>query len=72
MQKEWHDIRRHTYSIGVLTFHRNPKKESKFVEILILNTVSEETHVVGPCPHGMVRPQVADRGTVSDKEGSCE
>ena len=22
--------------------------------------------------HGMARPQVADRGTASDKEGSCE
>jgi len=29
-------------------------------------------HVVGPCDHGMARPQVADRGTASDKEGSCE
>ena len=29
-------------------------------------------NVVGPCHHGMVRPQVADRGTASDKEGSCE
>ena len=29
-------------------------------------------HVVGPCHHGMARPQVADRGTASDKEGSCE
>ena len=28
--------------------------------------------LVGPCHHGMARPQVADRGTVSDKEGSCE
>ena len=28
--------------------------------------------VVGPCDHGMARPQVADRGTASDKEGSCE
>jgi len=25
-----------------------------------------------PCHHGMARPQVADRGTASDKEGSCE
>jgi len=32
----------------------------------------EYAHVVGPCHHGMARPQVADRGTVSDKEGSCE
>jgi hypothetical protein len=28
--------------------------------------------VVGPCHHDMVRPQVADRETVSDMEGSCE
>jgi len=29
-------------------------------------------HVVGPCHQCMARPQVADRGTASDKEGSCE
>ena len=29
-------------------------------------------HVVGPWHHGMARPQVADRGTASDMEGSCE
>ena len=29
-------------------------------------------YVVGPCHHGMARPQVAERGTASDKEGSCE
>ena len=28
--------------------------------------------VVGPCHHGMARPQVADRGTASNMEGSCE
>ena len=28
--------------------------------------------VVGPCHHGMARPQVADRGTASAMEGSCE
>ena len=27
---------------------------------------------VGPCHHGMARPQVADAGTASDMEGSCE
>ena len=27
---------------------------------------------VGPCHHGMARPQVADRGMASDMEGSCE
>jgi len=29
-------------------------------------------HVVGPCHHGMARPQVEGIGTASDKEGSCE
>ena len=28
--------------------------------------------VVGPCQHGMARPHVADRGTASNMEGSCE
>ena len=28
--------------------------------------------LVGPCHHGMARPQVTDRGTASDKKGSCE
>ena len=28
--------------------------------------------LVGPCHQGMARPQVADRGTASDKEGSFE
>jgi hypothetical protein len=27
---------------------------------------------VGPCHHGKARPQVADGGTASDMEGSCE
>ena len=27
---------------------------------------------VGPCHHGMARPQVADGGTASDMDGSCE
>jgi len=31
-----------------------------------------DVDVVGPCHHGMECPQVADKGTASDKEGSCE
>jgi hypothetical protein len=27
---------------------------------------------VSPCHHGMARPQVADGGTATDMEGSCE
>jgi len=26
----------------------------------------------GPCHHGMARPQFADEGTASNKEGNCE
>jgi len=43
---------------------RNPKVHYR--------THKGQPHVVGPCRHGMARPQVADRGTASDKEGSCE
>ena len=32
----------------------------------------ESMNVVGPSHHGMARPQIADRGTASDKDGSCE
>ena len=32
----------------------------------------ESYGVVGPCHHCMARPQVADRGTASNMEGSCE
>jgi len=49
---------------------------NKDENIYILAKLSEEVltklYVVGPCHHGMARPQVADRGTASDKEGSCE
>ena len=38
----------------------------------ILHSISFDAVLVGPCHHGMARPQVADRGTASDKEGSCE
>jgi hypothetical protein len=38
----------------------------------MLPEVPEEPMNVGPCHHGMARPQVADGGTASDMEGSCE
>ena len=34
--------------------------------------VLKEALFVGPFHHGMARPQVADGGTASDMEGSCE
>ena len=32
----------------------------------------DESVFVGPCHHVMARPKVADGGTASDMEGSCE
>jgi len=39
---------------------------------LILFVKHGKTVLVGPCHNGMARPQVADRGTASDKVGNCE
>ena len=38
----------------------------------ILVFILENTVFVCPCHHGMARPQVADGGTASNMEGSCE
>jgi len=48
-----------------------PSSSKKSVFPIILQFYVQQ-YVVGPCHHGMARPKVADRGTVSDKEGSCE
>ena len=42
---------------------------NKYIKFIITETLP---CVVGPCHHGMARPQVADRGTASNMEGSCE
>ena len=41
-------------------------------KLYLFVTFSFHAIVVGPCHHGMARPQVADRGTASNMEGSCE
>ena len=38
----------------------------------LINCNASVTVFVGPCHHGMARPQVADGGMASDMEGSCE
>ena len=40
--------------------------------IIITNITTVIPCEVGPCHHGMARPQVADGGMASDMEGSCE
>jgi len=47
-------------------------EDEKIIMIIIIIIIMPILYVVGPCHHGMARPQVADRGTASDKEGSCE
>jgi len=39
---------------------------------ILLYHIYIDGYKVGLCHHGMARPQVADRGTACDKEGSCE
>ena len=38
----------------------------------VSNARHAATLLVGPCHHGMARPQVADGGTASSMDGSCE
>ena len=43
------------------------------IDVLLFKcSVPGPTMNVGPCHHGMARPQVADGGTASNMEGSCE
>ena len=42
------------------------KQQISFSKVKVTMLVSS------PCHHGMARPQVADGGTASDMEGSCE
>jgi len=51
--------------------HKEFVPEGKTVNAEFYKIVMDR-RVVGPCHHGMARPQVADRGTASFMEGSCE
>jgi hypothetical protein len=42
------------------------------IQISFHSVVCLTTMNVGPCHHGMARPQVAAGGTASYMEGSCE
>jgi len=60
--------------LGLLTFSlkcQNVEMENVFDTTIIFHSELYSV-LVGPCHHDMARPQVADRGTVSDKKGSCE
>jgi len=47
-------------------------RDSIGIKETCLSFLRRMPNVVGPCHYGMARPQVADRGTASDMEGSCE
>ena len=47
-------------------------RANRGVFLIFYIVLKYEPCVVGPCHHGMARPQVADRGTASNMEGSCE
>jgi hypothetical protein len=49
----------------------SPLCQSVIYIYIYTDCTHRHTHV-GPCHHGMARPQVADGGTASDMEGSCE
>jgi len=42
------------------------------VELLNVKPGWIRDKLVGPCHHGMARRQVADRGTASNMDGSCD
>jgi hypothetical protein len=44
----------------------------KDISSVIIKVKVKVTMNVGPCHHCMARPQVADGGTASYMEGSCE
>jgi hypothetical protein len=48
------------------------EKTHNQIDHVLIDRRQRSTMNVGPCHHGMARPQVADGGTASDMEGSCE
>jgi len=71
----WNFVR---INVGLLRAKYSVLSSMKLEDFNSCETVSSSnTFLLGgfklrPCHHGMARPQVADRGTASDKEGSCE
>jgi hypothetical protein len=58
------------YITAQLSFPGVKRPDLKFNHQPPANSEIEE--IVEVCHHGMARPQVADGGTASDMEGSCE
>ena len=58
--------------LTVLVLKKQIQRLPPPLQVLYLTTLLIATVLVGPCHHGTGRPQVADGGTASDMEGSCE
>ena len=78
MPKEIHAILKETLVVSFLAGLRTyqhfciSQKYFRRFSVIFWKVDQDLSVLVGPCHHGMARPQVADRGTASDKEGSCE
>jgi len=71
--KEWEWSRDAVIKTGDSELSKQNLSHRRYVDhVYLFISVINQLYVVGPCHHGMARPQVADRGTASDKEGSCE
>jgi len=70
-QQLWRSISRED-TFNMWNYHVNNLNNITSSAVLNSSKYRCTTHVVGPCHHAMARPQVADRGTASFMEGSCE
>jgi hypothetical protein len=60
------------YIIYIYMVTRGVQKEQIVLNIFYFCEYIYISMNVGPCHHGMARPQVEDGGTASYMEGSCE
>ena len=58
--------------LRITNFKLLKQKRKVNKHLFLLFVITFRPCEVGPCHHGMARPQVADGGTASDMEGSCE
>ena len=62
----------HNISRNNILVNKLPPLQYICTDHKLYSVATSWTVFVGPCHQGMGRPQVADGGTTSDMEGSCE
>ena len=70
--KVLYGLTRKTCSFKSSHTHRDETHFCCWTEWVCISSIYPMTVFVGPCHHVMVRPQVADGGTASNMESSCE